>query len=473
MMKAGTVTPTMFGEEVLSHPQPESRRPKKNEIFPTDLEILREEATKLVSRLGDGMEDVSFREFADLLLATSEDILASETPTGRSPFPIDMYLLIERDIAPENRASSVLRKIYRCSLKSLHEVRDPPAKVEPTMSSSTVLTTDSIIDENGFPVSISNDFIEQIEREDRHCNDRPPPMSPLSRASTTESSSTASSWSTVSFTNCKIDDNNDENSSSNDSSAAEYPPKWPCQIGSGDDTASCRQEQQSTISIAPDSPIMDLVGTNLLSSFHFVSIDDDDSDESIYDDEVAGETNSSANGENNADDSSMIVFVEDEEDIQRDRGQKRAPIGAQADNGLPDQDEKSSTSTSNEERRRLELPHDFEVFAIAAASGSGSPASNRNRTFSVTTTTTSANGTERSRHDRGTPRRSRRSSDPNPRTPASSSRRDSVTPDTEPTDGSFGTKRGRRQRHSDGSVVSFSDKFRKMMKRRPKNTGSF
>eukprot|EP00535_Pseudo-nitzschia_heimii_P007922 CAMPEP_0197177294 /NCGR_PEP_ID=MMETSP1423-20130617/2951_1 /TAXON_ID=476441 /ORGANISM="Pseudo-nitzschia heimii, Strain UNC1101" /LENGTH=353 /DNA_ID=CAMNT_0042626819 /DNA_START=173 /DNA_END=1231 /DNA_ORIENTATION=+ len=350
----------MFREDVLLHPQRKSRHPKKNDIFPTDLEILKQEATKLISRLGDGIEDVSFREFVDLMLATSGDALSSATQTERLPFPIDMYLLIERDIASETRSSSVLWNLYRCSLNSLHKIKDAPTEDVPTRSSLTMLAAESI-DENGFPItapSISDDVFEHIDGEDQHSNDRPPPMSPLSSVSTAGSCSTAS-WSTVSFTNCRIDDNYENSSSGIENDVVESPPECPLEIISSEETSLCQQNQQSTISVAPETettlskewPTNNLVGKNFLSSFHFVSMDGDDSDETINDDEVEIGENNSTNGASCSDDSSMIVFVEGKGKIQ-DQGREQVSTGTQADEGRFRQTERSSLTTGIKEKKR-------------------------------------------------------------------------------------------------------------------------
>ena len=63
------MTPAMFGDEVVTHPQ-SKRHGQKHEQQPPP-KILEECAGTLAARLGDGMEDVSFREFVDLVLAFS------------------------------------------------------------------------------------------------------------------------------------------------------------------------------------------------------------------------------------------------------------------------------------------------------------------------------------------------------------------------------------------------------------------
>lgn len=474
----------MFGEEDLSIP--ESQRLRKNDIFPTDLEILKEAASKLTSRLGDGMEDVSFREFVDLLQVTSGDVTASAT--AKSAFPIDMYILIERDLAPENRSSSVLRNLYLCSLNSVHKNKDSPTKDDPAMLPSIMLAGEST-DESGFPVTsptVQNICFEHCEAADRFYSDHPPPMGPLSRASTTESSCSESSlWSTVSFSKCTVDDNNDKkNSSSNDDNAVDFIPKWPSEINPLQESTFDQKEQLITISVPPEtertlskpSSINELAVTNPSSSFHFVSIDDDDSDETIDDDdyeeeEDGTEANNSITEGCSSTDSSMIVFAEGEEEIQ-DHGPKNSSTATHTDIGSSDQAKNSPSRTGISEHRKVELPHNFEVIAIDASSDSCWPA-NRSRTFSVTTTA-SANSAEQSSPSQRAIRstgRSRHFSDPNPL--ARPGQNDSFTLATEPTDGSLGNKTTRRNRFSDGSVVSLSDRFRKMIKMRPKSMASF
>jgi len=63
------------GQARQQHPR---EKPHKVSQSRCSAEILEECATKLALRLGDGIEDVSFREFVDLILAVSRSNVANE-----------------------------------------------------------------------------------------------------------------------------------------------------------------------------------------------------------------------------------------------------------------------------------------------------------------------------------------------------------------------------------------------------------
>ena len=100
-----TAAPTIFGSEILSHPQPQH----EGEMQKHPTQTLQECARAMATRLGDGIEDVSFREFVDLVLTVS----------GRTSA---ISILVEQDIA--NRKTSILRSIYFSSLET--KLQDPP-----------------------------------------------------------------------------------------------------------------------------------------------------------------------------------------------------------------------------------------------------------------------------------------------------------------------------------------------------------
>ena len=136
--------------------------------------ILEKCAKTLPARLGDGMEDVSFREFVDLVLAFSgKEIIVR---------------LIERVAAPVNRESSVLRTVYFSSLKALHRIKDPPTKEDPPASFETHESIMFPDDEN------DETFSPPPQMPSKNCSNRSLPMEPHSRTSTTS----ASSWSSIS-----------------------------------------------------------------------------------------------------------------------------------------------------------------------------------------------------------------------------------------------------------------------------------
>ena len=161
-MESAIATPTMFGNEILSHPQPQ--HPPLSEHNPS--QVLQECATSIVTRLGDGIEDVSFREFVDLVLTVS----------GRTS---EISMFVEQDIS--KRKSSILRSIYFSFLEN--KLQDPP---QDPPAGSTAATEIS-------PMTFPED-----ENEETCCKtstrDRPLPIETESRTSTI----TAISWSSAS-----------------------------------------------------------------------------------------------------------------------------------------------------------------------------------------------------------------------------------------------------------------------------------
>ncbi len=158
MVFTTTAAPTVFGNEILSHPQHEEELTK----LPT--QMLQDCATAMATRLGDGIEDVSFREFVDLVLTVS----------GRTSA---ISILVEQDIS--NRKTSILRSIYFSFLET--KLQDPPEG-----SSKGIKVVPDIL---AFP---------EDENEETCCktsnNDRPIPSESASRTSTI----TAISWSSAS-----------------------------------------------------------------------------------------------------------------------------------------------------------------------------------------------------------------------------------------------------------------------------------
>ena len=170
--------PTMFGDEVPSHPQPRTLQQQQQQPCYEILEVC---AKTLAARLGEAMEDVSFREFVDLVLAFSGK--ASEA---------SMSLLVEQDIA--NRKSSVLRKVY---FSSLHKIEDPPPVRENPSSTPTTLSSSMTFpeDKNHETLSKPTSPPRSSQIPNKVCSsDRPLPIESHSRAST----ATASSWSNTS-----------------------------------------------------------------------------------------------------------------------------------------------------------------------------------------------------------------------------------------------------------------------------------
>lgn len=378
----------MFGDEILGHPQPQSPRrqhpqEKHREVSQSRsrAEILEECATKLALRLGDGIEDVSFREFVDLILAVSRNNVANEA--NRFEVSERFVFLVEKDVALENRRSSVLRKVYFSALNELHKIEDPPAAETPPVTFTK--------DENNEQTSPTESI------EDKNIDgffDRPPPMDPISRASsTTKSSSTASSWSSVS------------------------------EFG--------------------------------VSSFHFVSQFDETDDDTLNDDYDG----SSSDEGSSSDDKSMVVFVEEEVEMRdwckwshRERG---------------------TASPGKNDRESTEFSHDFQVITVVDSSN------NRNRTYSVTTTASS--GTRRSNsgrsHGRSSMRRSSRDHGASRNQRAIDAETTATAESMEATvklmDKPAVVKENERSRSSGAAPVTLSSKFRKMITRRSKSTGTF
>ncbi|MGK3757072.1 MAG: hypothetical protein ACI8RD_009386, partial [Bacillariaceae sp.] len=184
----------------------------------------------------DGMEDVSFREFVDLVKTTTSTLSSSSSSSSSSNTSqkdnFDIELLVEKDII-HDRSTSVLRRIYYSSLMNLTSnsntnntrKEDPPPttttttamKEDPPITTandtnnnirntnnnlkSPTTTTATTPTSRSYNANISFLQSQQSQRGGLGLGLGSPPSSPLalSRASTADSSSTFSSWATSSM----------------------------------------------------------------------------------------------------------------------------------------------------------------------------------------------------------------------------------------------------------------------------------
>ena len=300
--------------------------------------LVEQTAEQIAYEIGvDGMEDVSFREFVDLVKTTtlsnnSNSSSSNSNSNTSQKDSFDIELLVEHDIL-RDRSTSVLRRIYYSSLMNPTTSNDGNTRKEnpPTTTMKEDPPTATIA------VTSTNDDIHSTDSSKNSTTPQssatnisflPSPLA-LSRDSTSDSS-----WSSMSELQYYAD-----------SPSLSLPSPQP--LSSLTDANKTNIAALSTAVNDNDNDNNSASEKEFLSSFYFVSEDDDVDDESDYD---------SQNDDDNEDDdnnstSSMVVLVEDYNDNDDAKNYSRAEATSRS-RIHSDKDENNIDGSNNVNRKK-------------------------------------------------------------------------------------------------------------------------